>query len=177
MTLKKISDRDMRHCHFLKSTCDIGNPPTKAREGPWFASLAAIVVPRKRSGRPAGNWVCVAGDEGSGRGRGEGPSCPNIWRGVLSRSAVKQDPGRRHTRSERWSMFAGRPLHTTHHLQTRWPPPVSQHLAAQNPEILASRGSDLSPDIIIAKIHLFKYQERFTSKVFSVYASLAVEII
>ena len=30
MTLGKISDRDMRHCHFLKSTCDIGDPPSRA---------------------------------------------------------------------------------------------------------------------------------------------------
>ena len=26
MTLGKISDKDMRHCHFLKSICDIGGP-------------------------------------------------------------------------------------------------------------------------------------------------------
>ena len=30
MTLWKISDRDMRHCHFLNSTCDIGDPPSRA---------------------------------------------------------------------------------------------------------------------------------------------------
>ena len=30
MTLGKLSDRDMRHCHFLKSTCDIGTPPPRA---------------------------------------------------------------------------------------------------------------------------------------------------
>ena len=29
MTLEKISDKDMRHCHFLKSTCDIGGPPSR----------------------------------------------------------------------------------------------------------------------------------------------------
>ena len=27
VTLEKISDNDMRHCHFLKLTCDIGGPP------------------------------------------------------------------------------------------------------------------------------------------------------
>ena len=30
MTLGKINDKDMRHCHFLKSTCDIGGPPSRA---------------------------------------------------------------------------------------------------------------------------------------------------
>ena len=30
MTLRKISDKDMRHCHFLKSTGDIGDPPSRA---------------------------------------------------------------------------------------------------------------------------------------------------
>ena len=30
MTLGKISDKDMRHCHYLKSTCDIGDPPSRA---------------------------------------------------------------------------------------------------------------------------------------------------
>ena len=30
MTLRNISDKDMRHCHFLKSTCDIGGPPPRA---------------------------------------------------------------------------------------------------------------------------------------------------
>ena len=29
MTLRKISTRDIQHCHFLKSTCDIGDPPIK----------------------------------------------------------------------------------------------------------------------------------------------------
>ena len=29
MTLGEISDKDMQHCHFLKSTCDIGDPPIK----------------------------------------------------------------------------------------------------------------------------------------------------
>ena len=33
MTLGKISDKDMRHCHFLKLTCDIGNPLSRAPEG------------------------------------------------------------------------------------------------------------------------------------------------
>ena len=30
MTLGKISDKDIRHYHFLKSTCDIGDPPSRA---------------------------------------------------------------------------------------------------------------------------------------------------
>ena len=30
MTLRKVSDRDRRHCNFLKSTCDIGDPPPRA---------------------------------------------------------------------------------------------------------------------------------------------------
>ena len=30
MTLRKISDRDMWHCHFLKTICDIGHPPSRA---------------------------------------------------------------------------------------------------------------------------------------------------
>ena len=30
VTLRKISDNDMRHCHFLKSTCDIGDPSSRA---------------------------------------------------------------------------------------------------------------------------------------------------
>ena len=42
MTLGIISDKDMRHCHFLKSTCDIGGPhqgpkylgPPKGGRGP-----------------------------------------------------------------------------------------------------------------------------------------------
>ena len=27
MTLGETSDKDLRHCHFLKSTCDIAPPP------------------------------------------------------------------------------------------------------------------------------------------------------
>ena len=30
MTLRKISDKDMEHCLFLKSTCDIGGPSLRA---------------------------------------------------------------------------------------------------------------------------------------------------
>ena len=30
MTMGKISDSEMRHCHFLKSTCDIGDPTSRA---------------------------------------------------------------------------------------------------------------------------------------------------
>ena len=30
MTLGKISDKDMQHCHFQKSTCDIGDSPSRA---------------------------------------------------------------------------------------------------------------------------------------------------
>ena len=30
VTLGKISDSDMRQCIFLKSTCDIGDPPSRA---------------------------------------------------------------------------------------------------------------------------------------------------
>ena len=30
MTLGKIRDNDMRHCYFYKSTCDIGDPPSRA---------------------------------------------------------------------------------------------------------------------------------------------------
>ena len=30
MTLRNISDRDMQHCHSSKSTCDIGDPPSRA---------------------------------------------------------------------------------------------------------------------------------------------------
>ena len=27
VTLRKIKNSDMQHCHFLQSTCDIGDPP------------------------------------------------------------------------------------------------------------------------------------------------------
>ena len=30
LTLGKISGKDKRHCHFLKLTCDIGEPPSRA---------------------------------------------------------------------------------------------------------------------------------------------------
>ena len=30
MTLENINDKDMQHCHFLKSTCSIGGPPSRA---------------------------------------------------------------------------------------------------------------------------------------------------
>ena len=30
VTLREKSDRDMRHCHFLKSICDIGDPTSSA---------------------------------------------------------------------------------------------------------------------------------------------------
>ena len=33
MTLGKISDKDMGHGHFLKSTCDIGGSPIKGPSG------------------------------------------------------------------------------------------------------------------------------------------------
>ena len=29
-----VSDRDMRHCHLLKSTCNIRTPPPPSRQGP-----------------------------------------------------------------------------------------------------------------------------------------------
>ena len=35
MTLGKISDKDIRHCHFLKSTCDNAGP----YEGPQSLGL------------------------------------------------------------------------------------------------------------------------------------------
>ena len=30
VTFRKINDKDMRHCHFLKSTCDVGDTPSRA---------------------------------------------------------------------------------------------------------------------------------------------------
>ena len=30
VTSGKINDKDMRHCRFLKLTCDIGDPPSRA---------------------------------------------------------------------------------------------------------------------------------------------------
>ena len=35
MTSKTISDRDMRDCHFLKSTCEIGDPPPPPPPQSW----------------------------------------------------------------------------------------------------------------------------------------------
>ena len=30
---EQISDGDMQHCHFLKLTCDIGDPPSGGQTG------------------------------------------------------------------------------------------------------------------------------------------------
>ena len=73
MTFKKISDKDMQHCHFLKLTCDIGDSPSRA--------------PRQTNGRwpPASSWVGQVGQApgvhmgGGGGERGGGQdtvSCP-----------------------------------------------------------------------------------------------------
>ena len=48
-TLVKISDSDRRHCHFLKSTCDVGDAPHQAPPPPpppWKNSFLPLQVCR-----------------------------------------------------------------------------------------------------------------------------------
>ena len=45
VTLCIISDIDMRHCHFLKSTCVIGDLPSRAPR--VSLSLGSLLVSRK----------------------------------------------------------------------------------------------------------------------------------
>ena len=52
MTWGKISDKDMQHCHFLKSTCDIGDP----HQGPQ------CMIKHTQVGKVAWGGGGVAGD-------------------------------------------------------------------------------------------------------------------
>ena len=50
MILKKISDRDMRHCRFSKSPCDIGTPYQGPPGSPWVPPVGD-----KGAAHPGGN--------------------------------------------------------------------------------------------------------------------------
>ena len=60
VTLRKISDRDMQHCHFLKSSCGIEDPPPRAR---WLCDLVGGLV--VLGGWIGGGWGGLVGELGS----------------------------------------------------------------------------------------------------------------
>ena len=67
----KISDRDMQHCHFLKSTCDIGDPPSRApgmaviQNGRGGGGEASEVL-RLQKKEGGGGRTCFSHAEGGG---------------------------------------------------------------------------------------------------------------